>query len=193
MGLKTFGTMAVDWEERVNLNACAPSAWLGSKTALKQSEIGSLLCFDMNNIRYITTTNIGTWAMDKLVRFCCCRRTTSPSFGISARRHAIIRFTALGSANARAPAFPRCAARPIQAPAWPKMSRKKFKLELEKRDLQNEPVGVDVIELPVLFALQAQGIKVVDGQQLMHEVREIKTQDEITLLNCATHDGRCGL
>jgi Xaa-Pro aminopeptidase len=57
---------------------------------------------------------------------------------------------------------------------------------LEKRKLENEPVGVDVIEMPVLFALQAQGIKVVDGQQLMHEVRKIKTQDEITLLNTAT-------
>src|SRR5262249_46085744 len=30
-----------------------------------------------------------------------------------------------------------------------------------------------------------QGIKVVDGQQLMHQVRKIKTQDEITLLNTA--------
>ena len=52
---------------------------------------------------------------------------------------------------------------------------KKIKLELEMRDLHNEPVGVDVVELPVLFALQAQGIKVVDGQQLMHEVQ--KDQD----------------
>ena len=42
-----------------------------------------------------------------------------------------------------------------------------------------------MIEMPVLFALQAQGIKVVDGQQLMHEVRKLKTQDEITLLNTA--------
>jgi Xaa-Pro aminopeptidase len=68
---------------------------------------------------------------------------------------------------------------------------KKIKLELEKRKLLNEPVGVDVIEMPVLFALQAQGIKVVDGQQLMHEVRKLKTQDEITLLNtaCALVDG----
>src|SRR5438094_8110833 len=62
---------------------------------------------------------------------------------------------------------------------------KKIKLELDKRKVLNERVGVDVIELPVLFALQAQGIKVVDGQQLMHEVRKIKTQDEITLLNTA--------
>ncbi|HEY8323737.1 MAG TPA: M24 family metallopeptidase, partial [Ktedonobacterales bacterium] len=41
------------------------------------------------------------------------------------------------------------------------------------------------IELPVLFALQAEGIKVVDGQQLMQQARLIKTRDEITLLNSA--------
>jgi len=46
-------------------------------------------------------------------------------------------------------------------------------------------LGVDVIELPVLFALQREGIRVVDGQQLMSEVRKIKTQDEITLLTSA--------
>src|SRR5436309_1073734 len=46
-------------------------------------------------------------------------------------------------------------------------------------------LGVDVIELPVLEALQAEGIRVVDGQALMQEVRKIKTTDEITLLNTA--------
>jgi Xaa-Pro aminopeptidase len=51
--------------------------------------------------------------------------------------------------------------------------------------LLNEPLGVDVIELPVLFALQKEGINVVDGQQLMQQARVIKTQDEITLLSSA--------
>jgi Xaa-Pro aminopeptidase len=37
----------------------------------------------------------------------------------------------------------------------------------------------------VLFALQAEGIRVVDGQQLMQQARVIKTQDEITLLSTA--------
>ena len=37
----------------------------------------------------------------------------------------------------------------------------------------------------MLFALQAEGIEVVDGQQLMQEARVIKTRDEITLLNHA--------
>jgi len=39
-----------------------------------------------------------------------------------------------------------------------------------------------VIEPPILFALQREGVKVVDGQQLMSDAREIKTEDEISLL-----------
>ena len=69
MGLKTFGLMAVDWEERVNIERLRQDRLARVKSALKKSEIGALLCFDMNNIRYITATHIGTWAMDKLVRF----------------------------------------------------------------------------------------------------------------------------
>src|SRR5207249_12192445 len=44
---------------------------------------------------------------------------------------------------------------------------------------------------PVLKAMQDAGIQVVDGQALMQDVRKIKTEDEITLLNtaCAMVDG----
>ena len=62
---------------------------------------------------------------------------------------------------------------------------RKIRIELAERDLLDDPVGVDAIELPVLFALQAEGIEVVDGQQLMQQARLIKSEDEITLLNTA--------
>jgi Xaa-Pro aminopeptidase len=62
---------------------------------------------------------------------------------------------------------------------------RKIRVELEEQGLLGELVGVDLVEPPVLFALQAEGIKVVDGQQLMQEARMIKTQDEIMLLNTA--------
>jgi Xaa-Pro aminopeptidase len=59
---------------------------------------------------------------------------------------------------------------------------RKIKVELEKRNLHKEPVGVDVVEPPILFALQKEGLTIVDGQQLMSDAREIKTVDEISLL-----------
>src|SRR4029077_12995608 len=55
---------------------------------------------------------------------------------------------------------------------------KKIRRELEKRGLHKEPLGVDIIEPPILFALQREGITVVDGQQVMSDARVIKTQDE---------------
>jgi Xaa-Pro aminopeptidase len=62
---------------------------------------------------------------------------------------------------------------------------KKIKRELEMYGLLNEPFGVDIIEMPVLAALQAAGITVVDGQQVFLEARRIKTPDEIGLLTHA--------
>ena len=44
----------------------------------------------MANIRYITATHIGTWAMDKLIRFCLLTRDDEPimwDFGSAARHH----------------------------------------------------------------------------------------------------------
>jgi len=185
MGLKTFGLMDVDWEERVNIERLRRERLARVKNALQKSELGSLLCFDMNNIRYITATHIGTWAMDKLVRFSLLPQDDEPilwDFGSAARHHQIY-CPWLGERSRAGISTLRGATNPASGLA--EDVAKKIKLELEKRKLQNEPVGVDVIEMPVLFALQAQGLKVVDGQQLMHEVRKIKTRDEITLLNTA--------
>ena len=47
------------------------------------------------------------------------------------------------------------------------------------------PLGVDLAELPMLFALQELGIDVRDGQQTMLDARQIKSHDEILLLSQA--------
>jgi Xaa-Pro aminopeptidase len=61
----------------------------------------------------------------------------------------------------------------------------KIKEVLEQFGLQNEAVGVDIIEMPVLAAFAKEGITLVDGQQVFLEARRIKTVDEISLLTHA--------
>ena len=56
---------------------------------------------------------------------------------------------------------------------------------LAEHGLVDEPVGVDLVEMPVLAALQARGLSVVDGQQVFLEARRVKTPDEILLLTHA--------
>ena len=186
MAIKTYGLMGVDWEERVNFERLRSGRLMRIKRLLKESDVGALLCFDMNNIRYITATHIGTWAMDKLARFSLLPQDDEPimwDFGSAARHHKLY-CSWLGEERSRAGiSTQRGAMSPESGRAGD--VAKKIRVELEARGLLHEPLGVDVIELPVLFALQAEGIKVVDGQQLMQKARLIKTQDEITLLSTA--------
>ena len=185
MAMKTYGLMGVDWEERVNFERLRTQRLARIKRVLKESALGALLCFDMNNVRYITATHIGTWAMDKLARFALLPRDDEPimwDFGSAARHHQL--YCPWLSERSRAGISTLRGAMLPEAGRAEDVARK-IRVELEARGLLSEPVGVDAIELPVLFALQAEGIKVVDGQQLMQQARVIKTQDEITLLNSA--------
>jgi Xaa-Pro aminopeptidase len=189
MKLSSFGTMAVDWEERVRFDRLREERLARISGLLAASDLGALLCFDMVNIRYITSTHIGTWAQDKLNRFCLLPRESKPimwDFGSAARHHQLY-CPWLGEEASRAGiSTMRGAMSPTSGRA--ESVARKIRVELEERGLLGEPIGIDAVEPAVLFALQAEGIEVVDGQQLMQEARVIKTSDEITLLNMA-----CGM
>src|SRR5208282_5751753 len=90
MALATYGTMAVDWENRVDFDRLRRERLARAKDLLVKSSMGALLCFDMNNVRYLTATHIGTWAQDKNSRFTLLPQNDEPilwDFGSAARHH----------------------------------------------------------------------------------------------------------
>jgi Xaa-Pro aminopeptidase len=56
---------------------------------------------------------------------------------------------------------------------------------LADRGLAERPLGIDIIDIPLMRALEKESIEVVDGQQAMLDARIIKTKDEIELLKIA--------
>src|SRR6266576_416673 len=154
MTIKTYGLMGVDWEERVNYERLRNERLARIKRLLKESEIGALLCFDMTNVRYITATHIGTWAIDKLARFTLLPQNDEPivwDFGSAARHHQIY-CPWLGERSRPGISTLRGALGPEVGQAQD--VARKVRSELEQRGLLGGPIGVDVIELPVLLALQ---------------------------------------
>ena len=183
MALPTHGTMAVDWEQRIDFDRLRRERLGRIKNLLEKSEVGALLCFDMNNVRYITSTHIGTWAQDKNSRFTLLSRGAEPivwDFGSAAKHHQL-HCDWLGERSRAGIALLRGAMSPEMGRA--EDVAKKIKVELQKLGLEKEPLGVDIIEPPILFALQKEGIRIVDGQQMLSDARVIKTKDEIALLN----------
>jgi Xaa-Pro aminopeptidase len=193
MGIRTYGPNAVDWEERTDLARLREQRLARLKQTLEHSDLGSLLSFDFHNIRYMTSTHIGTWAMDKLIRFALLPRGGEPvvwDFGSAARHHQLYNPWLDGRTDDPEQGRARAGISTLRGAFHPQAGiadgvAAKVRRELDKHGLAGEPVGVDVAELPVLAALRDAGLDVVDGQQVFLESRRTKTPDEITLLTTA--------
>lgn len=205
MAIATYGLSGVDWENRLDIERLRIERLTRLKAELENSSLGSLLTFDFHNIRYMTSTHIGTWAMDKMIRFSILPRGGEPilwDFGSAARHHQLYtpwldQAHADAGSNGHAPHHnaitglgARAGISTLRGAISPNAGQAESVAEkiyevLKIHGLENEPLGVDIIEPPVMFALQAKGIRVVDGQQVFLAARRIKTKDEITLLTTA--------
>jgi Xaa-Pro aminopeptidase len=195
MGTATFGLNTVDWESRVDVDRLRTQRLARLKAQLDRSELGAVLTFDFHNIRYMTATHIGTWAMDKMIRFALLARGAEPvlwDFGSAARHHQLYTpwLDHRTADDGDGPSGARAGISLLRGAFHPKSGiaesvAAKIYEELERHGLHREPLGVDLVEMPILQALRDRGLTVVDGQQVFLEARRIKTQDEITLLTTA--------
>ena len=180
------GHSGVDFEERVNFARLHDYRLARARAALKKSGLGALLCLDINNIRYITSSMIGEWSRDKMGRYALLAGDAEPhlwDFGSAAKHHKL-----------HMPWLPQscCHAgmlglRGTVPPAHGLMKGAADEIAaiLRENGLAGMPVGVDIVEPPMMFELQKAGIDVRDGQQVLLDAREIKSMDEIILLNQA--------
>ena len=180
------GRMGVDFEQRVDFARLREYRLGRAMAALEASDLGALLVYDNNNIRYLTGVAIGEWTRDKLCRYALYTRTGALflwDFGSAAvhhrmycpwlkPEHCIASYTTMRGATAPEAHLPERAVTEITG-------------ILADAGVAGMPVGVDFAELSMLFELQRQGVDVRDGQQVMLDARQLKSADEIALLTTA--------
>ncbi len=180
------GRMNVDFEQRVDFGRLREYRLSRAMGALEASDLGALLVFDNNNIRYLTGVAIGEWTRDKFCRYALYTRTGELflwDFGSAAvhhrmycpwlkPEHCIAAYTTMRGATAPEAGLPTKAIAEIKG-------------ILQDTGVGGMPIGVDMVEVSTLFALQEAGLQIRDGQQVMLHAREIKSADEISLLSTA--------
>ncbi len=175
-----YGTMGVDFEERVNFERLRHERLAKAKAALKASNLGSLVCYDFDNIRYITGTHVGEWGRNKMNRYCILPREgepllfdpATPAKKISCPWMADRVFPAVGSMRG---------AIPPETGSVEKVAGDVLKW-LKEYGVDKQPVGMDIADIPLIRTLEKRGLEIVDGQEVMLEARITKTKDEIELL-----------
>jgi Xaa-Pro aminopeptidase len=180
------GRTAVDFEQRVDFARLRDYRLARARAALDASELGALLVFDTNNIRYLSSTVIGEWARDKFTRYCLLTRTGEPhvwDFGSAARHHELYA-PWLAPGHSRAGMLGLRGAIGAEAGLFTSAVHE-IKDLLAAEGVAGMPLGVDVAELPMVFELAAQGVLLADAQQVMLDARQLKSEDEILLLSTA--------
>jgi Xaa-Pro aminopeptidase len=181
------GHTQVDFEERINFRRLHDYRLARTRAALANSGLGALLSFDQHNIRYTTSTVIGEWARDKLTRYSLLTGNGDPyiwDFGSAARHHRL-HAPWLHHDHCRAGMLGMRGATGADITLF-RNAAKEIKSILDAEGVGDMPLGVDMVELPMIFELQRAGIEVRDGQQTMLSAREVKNIDELTLLNMAS-------
>jgi len=167
--IPAWGHSSVDFERRIDHDRLRRYRLSRTRQALKQSDAGSLLLFDVNNIRYVSATKIGEWERDKMCRFCLLTGDDAPyvwDFGSAAVHHKKYADWLLPE-NCRAGVV---GMRGTIPPSFGLMKKYAEEIAGLIRDAG---------------ALKEAGLNVVDGQQIMLSAREVKNWDEIQLLTQA--------
>ncbi len=181
-----WGTMAVDWETRIDFDRLRKYRLDRAQAQLEQNDIGAFLCFEFYNIRYITGAHIGEWARDKLNRYVLLPRGQQPilfEMGTAAQAHKLYSPWLAERVRYALPTWTR--ADPASGTQIARNLARHIKDILHEYHLENEPLGVDVADVIFLEALRHENINVVDAHSPMLDARLIKNEDEIQLLKVA--------
>jgi Xaa-Pro aminopeptidase len=153
------GHTAVDFERRVDHDRLRTYRLARARQALKNSDCGALLLFDVNNIRYVSGTKIGEWERDKFCRFALLAGDGEPivwDFGSAAIHHKLY-------SDWLVPDNCKAGMLGMRGTVPPSVGLMKYHAEevmdlLKQAGVSNLKVGVDVAETAMFFELQKAGI-----------------------------------
>jgi len=181
----TLGMMATDVEQRIDFDAMRKYRLQRAREQMEKYDLGALLCMDLDNIRYITSTHLAEWARGKYFRWCLLPRDGEPILFEVGSAAVVKRELCpwLKPENIRpAVAWNRGAnVRPVNV-ALSSNAAAEIKAILQEHNVADMPIGLDEMEMYLLQALQDAGLKVVNGYDAMFDARMVKSPDELKII-----------
>jgi Xaa-Pro aminopeptidase len=181
----TLGPMATDVEQRIDFDALRAYKLQRVRDQLEEKDLGALLCLDMDNIRYLTSTHLAEWARDKFIRWCVLPRGGEPvlfELGSAAKvKRDLCPWLKPENIRVATPWARGANLKPVNDMTSTNAARN-IKAVLEESRVATMPIGVDTVDLYLLEAMREQGLDVVNGWDAMWDARAIKSPEEIRII-----------
>ena len=179
--MASFGTVGVDWQQRVNWDRLRKYRLERAREKMKAHGLGAMLLMYDENVRYVTSTLTPGWNRLKPgLRYALLCGEGQPvlfeqgDIGFQIQRHA----PWIPEENIRwSYAWIKGAAGPASKQQVKKFTAAVVK-EMKRFDVAGKTLGVDFIDINMLQAFKDAKVKWADGMTPMMEARAIKNEDE---------------
>jgi Xaa-Pro aminopeptidase len=186
---RVYSTTATDWQARVDFDRLRRDRLARARMKMEELDLGALVCFVGENVRYITGVYQGNWKNNIFIRYCVLPRDGEP-----------ILFETAGSdlecAKIDAP-WLNGNIRPAITWKWAETAEQMMSDRmvqsivgaLKEAGVENERIGIDMYDPSAGAAFERAGLQTTSAWPAMSKARIVKTPDEIECLKISSAFG----
>jgi Xaa-Pro aminopeptidase len=186
---RAYSTTATDWQARVDFDRLRRDRLARARQMLEKEDLGAVVCFVGENVRYITSVYQGNWKNNIFIRYCVLPRNGEP-----------VLFETAGSdlecAKIDAP-WLNGNIRPAITWKWAETAEEMMAEKmansildvLKEHGVEEELIGVDIADPSAVAAFEKVGIRTTSAWPVMSAARVRKTPDEIECLKISSAIG----
>jgi Xaa-Pro aminopeptidase len=186
---RVYSTTSTDWQARVDFDRLRRDRLARARMMMEKHDLGALVCFVGENVRYLTGVFQGNWKNNIFIRYAVLTRGGDP-----------ILFETAGSdfecAKIDAP-WLGGNIRPAITWKWAETAEQMMSdrmvqsvvQALREGGVENERIGIDIYDPSAAAAFERAGVQTTSAWPAMSGARVIKTPDEIECLKISSAFG----
>jgi Xaa-Pro aminopeptidase len=186
---RTYSTTATDWQARVSFDRLRRDRLERARAQMEKHDLGALVCFVGENIRYLTGVYQGNWKNNIYIRYCVLPRGGDPVlFETAGSDLECARIDAPWLNGNIRPAITWKWAETAEPMMAARMARSVLDV-LRENHVEKERIGIDVYDPAAHAAFSELDLNIISAWPAMSGARVIKTPDEIELLKISSAIG----
>lgn len=186
---RVYSTTGTDWQARVDFDRMRRDRLARARMMLEKEDLGAVVCFVGENVRYITSVFQGNWKNNIFIRYCVLPRDGEPVlFETAGSDLECAKIDAPWLNGNIRPAITWKWAETAETMMADKMVASIVQV-LKENGVENERIGVDIADPSAMAAFERAGVRTESAWPVMSRARIVKTPDELECLKISSAIG----